>query len=640
VAVAAGKTFVVGQGGEFVVYSNPLAGIFSNAVLPGKIFLGMTASTTKAYALGESWPSVCGTVDSVGGVEPKSTVDVYDAASATLQSCATSSFFPYSGYENYWAGATDGVSLFAAGGAESCGGGGISMLARIDSFTGARIDWVTEPGGCVGRSLTWGMTMLNGNLYLAGYSNLTSEDGQDRPVVMRYTQSLIRDWKKRPSDVSGVFFSITSLGNAVYVVGQAYAASGVHYLIEKYDESGNRIWTRQSSGGGDTSLRGIVAVGSKLYAAGYTNTTGAGGYDVLLVEIDPGTGSILSTTTYGGAQDDLAYGIAVDGSDLYVAGSSRSFASAEGNALGQSDVLLLRYITSAANLAPTASAGANQTVRPGVTVQLNGNGSFDDNTPPPLLGYSWSITGRPAGSTADLIGASTATPTFTPDLTGDYTVRLIVTDQAGLSSAPSELQLGENPPPIVNAGLDQLVIVGSTVTLTGSASDANGETPTFEWSFTAKPGGSVSEFSHETELATTFVPDTAGIYVATLLASDLLGPGLPDNAQITAMTPSGYSETQTQSAAAAIGELPRSSVTSPGNQNALTQFLNNVIAALDAGDLNTARQQLQQAISRTDGCALRGVPDGNGPGRDWITTCDAQAPVYSRLISALAAITP
>jgi hypothetical protein len=141
-------------------------------------------------------------------------------------------------------------------------------------------------------------------------------------------------------------------------------------------------------------------------------------------------------------------------------------------------------------------------------------------------------------------------------------------------------------------------------------------------------------------LATTFVPDTAGIYVATLLASDLLGPGLPDNAQITAMTPSGYSETQTQSAAAAIGELPRSSVTSPGNQNALTQFLNNVIAALDAGDLNTARQQLQQAISRTDGCALRGVPDGNGPGRDWITTCDAQAPVYSRLISALAAITP
>jgi len=37
---------------------------------------------------------------------------------------------------------------------------------------------------------------------------------------------------------------------------------------------------------------------------------------------------------------------------------------------------------------------------------------------------------------------------------------------------------------------------------------------------------------------------------------------------------------------------------------------------------------------------VQGTPDGNGPGRDWITTCAAQEHVYPALGAALAAITP
>ena len=54
--------------------------------------------------------------------------------------------------------------------------------------------------------------------------------------------------------------------------------------------------------------------------------------------------------------------------------------------------------------------------------------------------------------------------------------------------------------------------------------------------------------------------------------------------------------------------------------------------------MTAARQQLETALSRTDGCALQGAPEGNGPGRDWITTCAAQQPVYVALHAALAAI--
>jgi hypothetical protein len=49
---------------------------------------------------------------------------------------------------------------------------------------------------------------------------------------------------------------------------------------------------------------------------------------------------------------------------------------------------------------------------------------------------------------------------------------------------------------------------------------------------------------------------------------------------------------------------------------------------------------ITQAIERTDGCVLRGVVDGGGQGRDWVTDCAAQATLYSSLIMALEAVSP
>src|SRR6185503_6332170 len=60
-------------------------------------------------------------------------------------------------------------------------------------------------------------------------------------------------------------------------------------------------------------------------------------------EIDPATGDTLGTTYFGGAQDDLANASSSDGTYLYVAGESRSFASAAGNVVGQNDSMLLQF---------------------------------------------------------------------------------------------------------------------------------------------------------------------------------------------------------------------------------------------------------------------------------------------------------
>ena len=292
------------------------------------------------------------------------------------------------------------------------------------------------------------------------------------------------------------------------------------------------------------------------------------------------------------------------------------------------------------NAPPTAVAGPNQTIRPGTPVSLNGNGSFDDNTATNLLSYSWSFTTLPAGSAATLSGANTMTPSFTPDVLGTYAIQLVVTDQGGLSSAPSEVLVQQNPPPTANAGLDKLVLVGSLVALTGTGADADGDALTYQWSFASKPVGSTATFSSPNMPSTTFAADVPGVFVARLTVSDPMGAGEPDDVQITVATPSHYAVVKLHSAGDIVEELPLPDVTNRGNQNAVMEFLADATAALNAGNLAGARHKIEQAIERTDGCALRGLPDPNGQGRDWIITCAAQGLVYPLLVDALSAIEP
>ena len=87
----------------------------------------------------------------------------------------------------------------------------------------------------------------------------------------------------------------------------------------------------------------------------------------------------------------------------------------------------LYSLTCGLNQPPNADAGLDQIVEwTGGAVSLNGGGSSDDDGDP--LTYSWVFTSKPLGSTASLTGANTATPSFTPDLLGDYVVELVVND--------------------------------------------------------------------------------------------------------------------------------------------------------------------------------------------------------------------
>jgi hypothetical protein len=78
------------------------------------------------------------------------------------------------------------------------------------------------------------------------------------------------------------------------------------------------------------------------------------------------------------------------------------------------------------NQSPTADAGPAQIGDVGQLITFDGSRSTDPETTVSL--YEWTVTSRPAGSTAALTNPNTALPTFRPDVAGTYTLRLAVHD--------------------------------------------------------------------------------------------------------------------------------------------------------------------------------------------------------------------
>jgi hypothetical protein len=183
------------------------------------------------------------------------------------------------------------------------------------------------------------------------------------------------------------------------------------------------------------------------------------------------------------------------------------------------------------DVAPTANAGPAQLVNIGTTVQLDGSGSSDLNGR--SLTYKWLALSKPPGSNATLSDPTAVRPTFTDDLGGNYVFQLVVND-GFLDSLPSTVNISTNNiPPTAKPGANQLVNVGATVTLDGSAStDANGYTLTYAWSLISKPTGSNASLSGANTFAPVFTVDRAGDYIAQLIVSDPLLSSQPATVKI------------------------------------------------------------------------------------------------------------
>lgn len=167
------------------------------------------------------------------------------------------------------------------------------------------------------------------------------------------------------------------------------------------------------------------------------------------------------------------------------------------------------------NTAPTANAGADQSVAVGSLVTLNGSGSTDaDGT---IVSYAWTQVSGPSISG---LSGSGATRTFTPGIAGTYVFRLDVVDDDGAISAQDTVTITAsvgNAAPNANAGADQNVPPNEVVSLSASAStDSDGSIISYVWAQVSGPTVTLSGTGPNRQ----FTPTTSGTYVFRVTVTD------------------------------------------------------------------------------------------------------------------------
>ncbi len=171
--------------------------------------------------------------------------------------------------------------------------------------------------------------------------------------------------------------------------------------------------------------------------------------------------------------------------------------------------------------APAAQAQGDETAPVGTAVTLDGTASHAPSGAP--VSYQWTLTEKPPGSTVSLTNATSARPTFTPDIAGRYTVTLVVT-ASGVASQPDSVSIDcvpGNVAPRANAGPDRSAVVGRAITLDGTASHDPNNTPvTYNWRIVTQPTGSNAVFTNTTAAMPTFTADISGLYSVALTVSD------------------------------------------------------------------------------------------------------------------------
>jgi subtilisin family serine protease len=320
----------------------------------------------------------------------------------------------------------------------------------------------------------------------------------------------------KTSSIFLLFLMLNLIGLPASGLGQVINPSDVHTYVQVTTANARSVLDRRTMKTTSTADVTMTNISTQTLAVPFhgvieiLNNTGP----VTMPEAlgGPGTGPYnkyyYNLSTGGLADGSFAPSEAVTFSVKFVRSSTVTFR-----------YNVIPYGIEEANHPPTANAGSDQTVYTTELVRLTGAGSsdVDGNS----LTFSWSFISRPAGSSAALSDPFAVNPTFTADRFGNYTIQLIVNDGT-VNSAPDTVVIStQNSAPVANAGPDQTVHAGTTVTLNGSgSSDVDGNPLGYSWTMISRPPGSAAVLLGADTINPNFSADEPGYYVIQLIVTD------------------------------------------------------------------------------------------------------------------------
>jgi dienelactone hydrolase len=184
-------------------------------------------------------------------------------------------------------------------------------------------------------------------------------------------------------------------------------------------------------------------------------------------------------------------------------------------------------VTVIVNNPPSANAGADRVITlPTNSITITGSGTDTDGT---IASYTWS---KVSGGAATLGSTSSSTLSVSGLVAGTYVFRLNVKDNLGGSdSNDMTLTVNANVAPVASAGADKVITLPvNSITLTGSATDADGTIASYLWT---KTSGGNATLTGTTTIALSASALVAGSYTFRLTVTDNNGATHYDEVKVT-----------------------------------------------------------------------------------------------------------
>jgi hypothetical protein len=248
----------------------------------------------------------------------------------------------------------DGSTVYVAGPTSGTlpgqtSSGGSDAFVRRYEHDGTEL-WTRQFGSAT-TDWTTGIAVDGSGVYVAGVTDgtlpgQTSSGGWDA-FVRKYDYNGTELWTRQFGPAS-VYYSwgISVDASGVYVAGVTdstlpgqTSSGGTDAFVRKYDVNGNELWTRQFGTAGYDIPWGLSVDAWGVYVAGATDgtlpgQTSSGGEDAFVRKYDRLTGNELWTYQFGTSGADWCYGLSVDASGVYVAGSTLGSIPGQTNAGG------------------------------------------------------------------------------------------------------------------------------------------------------------------------------------------------------------------------------------------------------------------------------------------------------------------